>query len=497
MRQTNILQLTRLDDLVEMNRVLKDIQQRLNDAMGGTGEVVLDGNTVVRGEMRLQELPQQQQVPTDEIQGKVFFQPRISQAPEAQVQVTEDTIIDSTTNQKVHRLLDVVQRAQHDGVDLGKASSFNFGVGLDATLDIDNDVIDVVATHEDVVHADNAEILYWNKPGAAPGEFYGDPGWIFVHTPGNGPEVILQSDIANYPIFHIISTDTGPTSGFLKFEHLSSSPAANDNLGVIHFNGNDSNLTEKTFVTLLGRTFDPTVAAPIGIFAVDILNGAGNTTHLYFQGALCDAPHLITDAYAGELASPPDQDDDLFLLYDLSATSNKKIRPKYLSGNLKYMAMYSGSPNTNNRNNSTGETELASYGANFAAGELITGDWVDIWLVVSLANNANTKTIKTYIGTGAAVTLWTGTTGNVIMDLHYRVLFRGNTGAAIEGQTWYAANGAVYAGTMINGSTTPSDISANSQYFKLTVQGGATQDILVTDMSYVVYRAGGNAVVVT
>lgn len=140
MPKYNTLQLAKKDDLVELNRILRELQSRINDLAGGSGEVVIDAGIAIRDELRFFEKRQTDTISVGYYQGKIFYQ-KVGTAPETQFQAVENTILPSGGTLRRNLLL--IQRAAQDAVDVGKASTFNFTTGLTASLDLDNDRVDV------------------------------------------------------------------------------------------------------------------------------------------------------------------------------------------------------------------------------------------------------------------------------------------------------------------------------------------------------------------
>lgn len=168
------------------------------------------------------------------------------------------------------------------------------------------------------------------------------------------------------------------------------------------------------------------------------------------------------------------------------------------SGWLKFQPLGVGYVSTGvsqNSNSGAGETDLADYQFTMPAGQLTTGDSFRIIAGCALAANTNAKTVRLDLKSGQKNTLLT-TAVNVAANtgmIDCRVTWRSNTAAALEG--WFtcdASNGVTWASTvLINSAYASLDWSGATTLVKITAQGGASSDIIMSDTAIVYYRGNG------
>lgn len=271
----------------------------------------------------------------------------------------------------------------------------------------------------------------------------------------------------------------------------------------------DLTLYANTGLTV-GQAFTPTLVLTLGStgsVAQHALVSATHTASNLTIGDLLTATGATTFAFQGvdnltELASEPDQLSDYFLLFDNSAVvaggtgQNVKIKPKYISGNMPFAALFS-----NGQVFTTTGANLTSYDYTFPAGDLTAGDVIRIHGRANLTGTtAGTKSLTIALGTGTATTVFTATTTTnpTFFEFECTIYIRSTTSAGLHLRSQWGSAGATPANTFWNGAGwTLSDISANSQLVRLVgTHTGSNTEMKMADYSIRVFRGGGNAVVV-
>ena len=140
----------------ELNRILRDVQLRISAAEGRSGTSTVLGDQLLTGAFRLQEVTGDSARPELSAVGSIYLESNQLWGQE----------IDQLNDQP--RRMQIIQGAEEDGTSIGKASRFNFSTGIAATLDRDNDRVDVTVTGAGVDHgllsglADNDHTQYVN-----------------------------------------------------------------------------------------------------------------------------------------------------------------------------------------------------------------------------------------------------------------------------------------------------------------------------------------------
>ncbi len=532
-RSTNILQLTTDKDLAELNRILKEIQLRINDLGGAGGAIQLDSDVTVMGKLQLAEQEQQRPILTDEAQGQVVFQPKEGQAPEAQFQVAEETIIDRAIDQRVHRMLDVVQRAAQDGVDVGKASTFNFR-SMTVALDLDADKVDVTplsptvyfpdtmvkdaggaisGTVADVREIGGGEVNLTEANGTAPGYTLRfiwaglpSPNVVYAHLYYTGTHAVALQGW-NYSSSTWVTLTTLALSGSsfvavsapltadymsggaaeMRFYHADTgNPSHHLHVDYLAIGVNAVNPSQIDHGSLSGLTDKDHPASAI------INTPAGGIAATDVQAAIneLDSEKIGNASSLTELAQEPDQDVDFLFIYDDSAAANKKILPKYISGNQPWCVGFSSGQLF-----TTGGANLTSFDYTFLADELQVGDTIHIFGTAGGTLTAGIKSLTIAIGTGTPTTIFSmPVTGSNIFEFMLELLVRTTTSVALKGLSWWGAAGSPMVNNrIVSDAQTVANISSNSQLVRLVgTHTGSSTELTMQDYIMRVYRAGGN-----
>lgn len=149
-------------------------------------------------------------------------------------------------------------------------------------------------------------------------------------------------------------------------------------------------------------------------------------------------------------------------------------------------------------NSGTGETILTGYSVPILANTVRDGDTIHVHVgTLVAASNVNAKTLRLYIGAGAASIIWTSS-ANVVNHRGYADLW-----ITRRSSTSYSVSG-FYAKDMSGASGTPTWVFVNTaisgvdfttdQSLYITAQGGAGADLTMTDYSVMMFNGNGSIV---
>jgi hypothetical protein len=134
------------------------------------------------------------------------------------------------------------------------------------------------------VQATGATTYFSALNGSNYGEFEITPTYAQtgVYDTSSNSEIVLyaQDGASNITI---TDTSAGATGPILYLYHNSASPAANDNVGLIYFNGEDSAGNSQIYGTIAGTIVDATSASEAGklVFGVGTAGGSTNRLQLF------------------------------------------------------------------------------------------------------------------------------------------------------------------------------------------------------------------------
>jgi hypothetical protein len=153
------------------------------------------------------------------------------------------------------------------------------------------------------------------------------------------------------------------------------------------------------------------------------------------------------------------------------------------------VGMSIGGPNTGATETDPLPGHTFSLGTNFLA----NGEFLQMRGVALIATNANAKTIRFRCGAGTAITIWSSalSIANHIGLFDCWMMVRSSTTAAVTGQYYAGATvGATPTMFLINNAIAGVNF-AIAQTTRLTGQGGASNDLTMTDWLVTQFRGAG------
>lgn len=482
----------------ELNRILRDIQLRLAEREGRTGEAKVLGNHLVTGYSQLSEITNSGGIrPALDVSGVSYYENNELWAHEYDLAGLQ------------HRRMRLVQRALNNGVILGKASDFNFGTALTATLDRDNDRVDVVLDVGAIDHgglaglADDDHTRYFDKDASK--------AVAGILTPdGDGTRDIGLTGTRFKDLFLGGNLDVGGTS---TLDGVVTGQANWTTTGsLVSVDDDDSN--PGTFLAELGGNGTEGYLQLYGPHGTDLelvslSKAAGGIGLLQTtkQGSGTHRPlHIISldSVHIGTSATPEWEfnGDDLLpttsLASDIGSTT-KRVGSAHAHA-YRGIVLAAFGFSAGQYNVGSTDTQLDSYDVTIPANILkVPGDYLEIEGSFVLATNANPKTIRLQIdSTTKRISAQTSVSlASMIVRVVARLLYRTSTTGAWGGVSWIDASAAspiAGQGYLHNAGLTGADWTA-AQTLKLWAQGGASNDVRATDYTVTAFVANSGVLV--
>jgi hypothetical protein len=144
--------------LNELNSILNELQGRLSTVEGRTGEVTVLGDQKIEGRLQLEETAAPDTTELGSIYRTTSYQ-------------AQTELWGIEYDAELNRSMRLVTRTFEDSTEVGKASDWDFGNGLDLSLDKTNDVLSISVDESELDHGtlsglqDNDHLLYQRKHG--------------------------------------------------------------------------------------------------------------------------------------------------------------------------------------------------------------------------------------------------------------------------------------------------------------------------------------------